>query len=161
MSIEQRVQRLEDRAAIAELMHAYCRLADQLDAPAMMETFTEDCIASYVEGQPPLQGRAAVRAALAGFLECVVGGSHYIANLELVFESDDRVAGAMYMYSWQRFRVSGITADCHRWGRYEARFERTEAGWKISCLRLLSALEHGGSRLVEYLNRPFPPHFKD
>ena len=159
MSLERRIQRLEDRAAIAELMHAYCRHADQLDAASMMETFTEDCVASYVEGYPPLRGRADVQQALVGYLESVVGGSHYIANLELAFETDERVAAAMYMYSWQRFKVSGITADCHRWGRYEVRFVRTASGWRISDLRLLSALEHGGARLGEYLNRPFPPHF--
>ena len=159
MSLEKRIQRLEERVAIEELIHKYCRLADQLDAAGMAATFTEDCTASYIEGYPPLRGRKAVQEGLAGFLERVVGGSHYVANLELVFGTEVQADGGMYMYSWQRFTVSGVTADCHRWGRYEVRFVKVGPDWRISHLRLLSALEHGGTRLGEYLNRPFPPHF--
>jgi hypothetical protein len=64
------------------------------------------------------------------------------------------------MYSWQRFTGHPMTADCHRWGRYENRFLRTPDGWRIARLKLISAGEYGGARIGEQLGRPFPPTFE-
>src|SRR5438270_270065 len=48
MSLEQTVQRLQDRVDITELLHAYCRHADRLDIDNMTSLFTEDCVVAYV-----------------------------------------------------------------------------------------------------------------
>ena len=160
-SLEAQVQRLTDRVAILETMFAYCRHADQLDGVAMAALFVDDCEAQFIPGdEHVLRGRKTLTEFLCGALAVTVSGSHHIANEELVFETPDRVVMHAYMYSWQRFAGFPQTADCHRWGRYENRFVRTPAGWRMDRLKLISAGEYGGARIGEQLGRPFPPTFE-
>ena len=159
MSSEDRIQRLVDRVDILETMYAYCRHADNLDAASMVALFTDDCIANFVPGGDVfiLRGKGPLTQMLSNALGATVSGSHHISNAELIFETPDRVVMHCYMYSWQRFAGFPVTADCHRWGRYENRFVRTPEGWRLDRLRLLSAGEYGGARIGEQLGRPFPP----
>ena len=160
-NVEGIVRELKDRVDILETMYAYCRHADQLNADAMVDLFTDDCVACFIPGRDDmvLKGQEALRGFLAGALGGTVSGSHHISNVELIFETPDRVAFHGYMYSWQRFTGFPVTADCHRWGRYENQFVRTARGWRMSRLRLLSAGEYGGARMGEQLGRAFPPTF--
>jgi ketosteroid isomerase-like protein len=153
------VRELKDRVDILETMYAYCRHADNLDGDAMADQFVDDCVASFSPVGEDLTFRG--QAALRGFLNGALGvtGSHHIANAELIFDTPDRVTLHCYMYSWQRFTGFPVTADCHRWGRYENQFVRTAQGWRLRRLRLLSAGEYGGARIGEQLGRPFPPVF--
>jgi hypothetical protein len=161
MPIEQMVRRLQDRVDILETLYAYCRHADRLDGDAMSALFVEDCVANFIPGgdETILRGRAALNDFLNRALGGTVSGSHHIANAELIFETDDRVVLHAYMYSWQRFTGFPVTADCHRWGRYENRFVRTPDGWRMDRLVLVSAGEYGGARIGEQLGRTFPPGF--
>jgi hypothetical protein len=160
-STETIVRELKDRVDILEAMYAYCRHADQLNGDAMADLFVEDSVSNFFAGRPEndLRGSRALRAFLNGALGVTASGSHHIANAELIFETPDRVTMHCYMYSWQRFQGHPSTADCHRWGRYENQFVRTDDGWRISRLRLISAGEYGGARIGEQLGRPFPPTF--
>jgi len=162
MSLEVTVRQLKDRVDILETMHAYCRHADNLDGDAMSALFTEGCVANFIPGGEDtiLRGRKALNDFLNMALGGTVSGSHHIANEELIFETPDRVILHCYMYSWQRFTGFPVTADCHRWGRYENRFVRTADGWRMDRLRLISAGEYGGARIGEQLGRPFPPKFE-
>jgi hypothetical protein len=162
VSLEEVVRELKDRSDILDVMHEYCRHADNLDPASMVALFVEDCIANFVPGgeETILRGKDQLMAMLSGALEVTVSGSHHIANPEFVFETPDRVVLHCYMYSWQRFTGFPVTSDCHRWGRYENRFVRTPAGWRIDRLKLLSAGEYGGARIGEQLGRPFPPRFE-
>ena len=154
-----RLRALEDRVAITELMHSYCRHADNLDGRAMAALFVEDCEADYVPGGNLLVGRDQLTEMLTSALSDVVSGSHYITNFELRFDGPDAAILACYMYSWQRFAGYPVRADCHRWGRYEIRFVRVGQSWHFQRLRLRSAGEYGGARIAEHLGRAFPPVF--
>jgi len=159
MPLEEMVRRLTDRVDILETMYAYCRHADNLDAASMVDLFVDDCVANFVPGGETtiLRGKGPLGEMLSNALGGTVSGSHHISNAELIFETPDRVVMHCYMYSWQRFTGFPVTADCHRWGRYENRFVRTPKGWRLDRLRLLSAGEYGGARMGEQLGRPFPP----
>jgi len=161
LSIEATVRRLADRVDILETMYGYCRHADQLNGDAMSALFVEDCVCTFVPGgeETTLRGRRALNDFLNRALGGTVSGSHHIANEELIFETPDRVVLHAYMYSWQRFTGFPVTADCHRWGRYENRFVRTADGWRMDRLTLVSAGEYGGARIGEQLGRTFPPRF--
>jgi hypothetical protein len=160
-SLEDVIRQLKDRVDILETMYAYCRHADNLDGAAMAALFVEDCVAQFIPGgDHVLQGRAALKTFLCNALAVTVRGSHHIANPELTYETPDRVVLNCYMYSWQRFSGFPVTADCHRWGRYENRFVRTAEGWRMDRLRLISAGEYGGARIGEQLGRPFPSSFE-
>lgn len=160
-ALEALVRRHQDRIDILETMYAYCRHADRLDGDAMAALFTEDCVTQFIPGdEHVLRGRQSLNDFLNMALGGTVSGSHHIANEELIFETSDRVVLHCYMYSWQRFTGFPVTADCHRWGRYENRFVRTSAGWRMDRLTLHSAGEYGGARIGEQLGRPFPPQFE-
>ena len=155
------MRELKDRVDILETLYAYCRHADNLDGGAMADLFVEDSVSQFIPGDDyVLRGREALRRFLCGALAVTVSGSHHIANPELTFETPDRVVLNCYMYSWQRFNGFPVTADCHRWGRYENRFVRTPQGWRMDRLRLVSAGEYGGPRIGEQLGRPFPSTFE-
>jgi hypothetical protein len=163
MDVQQMLLRLADRADIGELMARYCRLADQFDAEGMAACFTEDCVVAYVPASMAAPARS--RKELLGFLHEYfpnsVSSTHYITNVELLFDTPDQVTAHTYMYSWQRFQGYPAAADCHRYGRYELRIVRTEQGWRFSRLNLLSAGEYGGTRIGEQFNRPWPPRFDE
>ena len=138
-TFEDTIRQLKDRVDILETLYAYCRHADNLDGKAMAELFVEDCVSQFIPGDEwVLNGRPALEKFLCDALAVTVSGSHHIANPELTFETPDRVVLNCYMYSWQRFNGFPITADCHRWGRYENRFVRTPAGWRLSATRKTS-----------------------
>jgi hypothetical protein len=162
MTLEQKIQRLADRLDINELMARYCRHADVLDAEGMAACFTDDCVVAYVPASIAAPARS--RKELLGFLHAYfpnsVSSTHYITNVELLFDTPDRVTAHTYMYSWQRFKGYPAAADCHRYGRYEFQILRTAQGWQFSRLNLLSAGEYGGARIAEQFNRPWPPTFE-
>jgi hypothetical protein len=162
MSLEQTVRRLQDRADIQELMARYCRHADQLDPEGMAACFVDDCIVAYVPASIAAPARS--KKELLGFLHDYfpnsVSSTHYISNVEPLFDSPDVATAHTYMYSWQRFKSFPAAADCHRYGRYEFRVLRTADGWRFSRLNLLSMGEYGGSRIGEQFNRPWPPRFE-
>ncbi|MDB5432991.1 MAG: hypothetical protein JWP35_4107 [Caulobacter sp.] len=162
MSLEEIVRELKDRVDIQEVMHEYCRHADNLDAKSMVDLFVDDCVACYVPGSDDyiLRGKRQLTKMLSDALAVTVSGSHHISNVEIAFDTPDQATFFSYMYSWQRFTGFPTTADCHRWGRYEMRFVRTPAGWRMARLILLSAGEYGGARMGEQLGRPFPPTFE-
>jgi ketosteroid isomerase-like protein len=162
MSLEQTVQRLQDRVDICELLYAYCRHADRLDIDNMTSAFTDDCVVAYVpkEMAPAFHGKAALKKFLSEYFPNTISSSHHIDNVELLFDSNDQVTGHTYMYSFQRFKTFPAAADCHRWGRYELRLLRTAAGWRLSRMQLVSAAEYGGARVGEQFGRPWPPRFE-
>jgi SnoaL-like domain len=161
MNFEQSIRRLQDRVDIEELMARYCRYADLLDAEGMAACFTEDCIVAFVPASAadPARSKKELLGFLNDYFPNSVSSTHYITNVELLFEQPDQVTAHTYMYSWQRFKGYPATADCHRYGRYEFRLVRTAAGWLFSRLNLLSAGEYGGARIGEQFNRPWPPRF--
>jgi hypothetical protein len=161
MNLEKTIQRLSDRLDINELMARYCRHADLLDAEGMTACFTDDCVVAYVPASIAAPARS--KKELLGFLRAYfpnsVSSTHYITNVELIFDTSDQVTAHTYMYSWQRFKSYPAAADCHRYGRYEFRIVRGAQGWRFSRLNLLSAGEYGGERIAEQFNRPWPPTF--
>ena len=160
MSLEQTIQRLQDRVDIQETMFAYCRYADQLDIEGMVAQFTDDCVVTYVPNEiPPFRGKGALRGFLSDYFPHSVSSSHYMTNVEIQFDARDVVTVYCYMYSWQRFKTHPAAADCHRFGRYEMRALRLADGWRISHMTLLTAGEYGGTRLAEQFERPWPPTF--
>src|SRR5712691_2373484 len=56
-----RVQRLEDRVAIGDLVAAYCRAIDERDLDLFVALFTEDAVQCHADGVLELAGRAAIR----------------------------------------------------------------------------------------------------
>lgn len=163
MKAEADLRRLQDRVDIIEMIHAYCRYADNLDAERMSSLFTDDCVVSYVPltVAQPVRGRSSLNGFFQRYFPESVSSSHYVSNIELLFDSADTVIAHTYMYSWERRKGYPVHADCHRYGRYEMRIVRATGQWKFSHMRLLSMGEYGGTRIGEQFGRPWPPQFGD
>lgn len=159
--LESTVKQLQDRDAIHAVLYGYCRNADLLDADGMAAYFVEDCEVAYVMPNvaPAFKGKAELVRFLREYFPKSVSSTHFITNVELVFDTPAQVTAHTYMYSWQRFKEFPAASDCHRWGRYEIRLVDTPAGWRMSHLRLISAGEYGGTRVGEQFGRPWPPQF--
>jgi len=157
---DRQIRRLIDRTDILETMYTYTRHADRLDWDGMVAMFTDDCVVSYIEGEPPMVGRAALHEMLSIYLPNTVSSIHYLSNSQVLFDSDDVATVHTYMYSWQRYKPYPVMADCHRYGQYEIRMVRTQDGWRFTHMRLLSHGEYGGARIAEQMNQPWPPVFK-
>jgi hypothetical protein len=161
-TLEADIREIKDRTAIAELMYRYCRYADSDRGPEMVTLFTEDCLCDFYAGLRPdieMLGRAELLDQIQQSLTTVRSGSHYVSNMEILFDGPDRATMFCYMYSWQRFYDWPERADCHRYGRYEMRAVRTGEGWRFDRMRLVASGEYGGARIGEQLGRPWPPAF--
>lgn len=157
-TLEERIARIEDRIAIEELMHNYCRCADNKDPVGQASNFCEDGILRLSEAYEPIQGRDNIAKYLAQFLDATISGSHYISNFQLYFNSPTTAVGYMYGYSWQCFTDFPKKSDCHRWMRYEVHYQKeADDQWRLKHVLMLSSGEYGGHRACEQYGRAWPP----
>lgn len=132
-SVEARLRALEDREAIADLVHEYARLVDECEPEAVAALFTDDARIDYGPALGgPQQGRAAVDRFFQG-LHAFARTSHHVSNHQIRFEGEGRACGTVYVLAWHQFR-SGRPSG---WvfGRYEDEYVRTAAGWRFAARR--------------------------
>jgi ketosteroid isomerase-like protein len=132
------VRELVDRQAIADLIHAYCFHFDNNEPDAVAALFTDDATVDYGPEAPTIVGSAAIATTIAvGLEKTFAATSHHVSNIQIVFEGPASARSVTYLYAWHRY-VDG-SPDGELWGRYRHRFVRTDAGWRISELRLEAA----------------------
>ena len=132
--LEARIARLEARAEITYLVHEYTRVFDEGDSDAMADLFSEDARIDYGPALGgAMQGRENIRAWLRG-IYMFRRTSHHLSNVQITFEDnaspDRRATGTCYVLAWHEWPDDRPNAVLY--GRYEDRYERTVAGWKIS-----------------------------
>lgn len=158
-TLEERIQRLEDRAAIEECMYHYTNSCDNCDPEGMASCFTDTGILSWgdvYEGQ--LEGRRAILESLQKMMGSATTGTHLITNMQILFETNDSALVHCYMHSWQCFKDYPRTSDCYTYGRYELQVVRdTDGQWRFQSFKLIMAGQQGGHRACEQYGRPWPP----
>jgi ketosteroid isomerase-like protein len=129
---------LADRQAITDLIVAYCFHFDNNEPEVVAALFTDDATVDYGPESETIVGSAAIATTIAVGLERTFAAtSHHVSNIQITFEEASRARSVTYLYAWHRY-VDG-SPDGELWGRYRHRFVRTEAGWRISELRLEAA----------------------
>ncbi|MFN6954087.1 MAG: nuclear transport factor 2 family protein [Acetobacteraceae bacterium] len=143
---------LADRAAIADLLHAYCRALDGMDLDAIPALFTEDCIVSY---GPRLESRGSARlAADLARLWRWRRTSHHLSNVTIRVEGD-RAEAESYVIAWHE-APDGGTATL--FGQYRDRLVRTADGWRIAERRqFMNGNDAGFTVAIHPLPRRPPP----
>ncbi len=128
------LQRLVDRQAIVDVIHAYCRNVDLVRADEVAALFTDDCVVDYGPGLgAPTHGAATLGERLGAGLPRFAATSHHVSNIEVWFdESGDSARTITYLYAWHRYPGFPDVPDAHLWSQYHDRFVRTDAGWKIA-----------------------------
>ena len=138
------LQQLIDRQSIVDVIHAYCRGVDTVDAASVGALFTDDCLVDYGPGLgQPTRGSAAITKRLAQGLPRFAATSHHVSNIEITFVDDDTATGITYLYAWHRYPDG--RPDAHLWARYHDRFVRGAGAWLIAerVLRVAGQQEFG------------------
>jgi ketosteroid isomerase-like protein len=138
MSTSDDLRYLMDRAAIADVIHAYCFHFDHAEIEPLMALFTDDAVVDYGPDMPSMTGVDEIRPAVArGLAELFAATSHHVSNIVVTFDGPDRAGSVCYLYAWHLYRETGRTGEL--WAQYHHDFRRTEAGWKIARLVLRAA----------------------
>ena len=159
ITLEERVQRLEDRNAVEECMYHYTKCCDDCDPIGMSSCFTETGILSWGDVyDSQLEGREAIKESLQKMMGSAITGTHLITNMQILFETKDSALVHCYMHSWQCFKDYPRTSDCYTYGRSELQVVRDIDGeWRFQSFKLVMAGQKGGHRACEQYNRPWPP----
>lgn len=152
----QRIQRVEDRLAIAELLSRYCIALDRMELDELASLFTENCSVSY--GPEPLL-RSEGSAALSRSLERMwrwQRTSHHLSNVVINFDGDNRAAASSHVLAWHE-RPDGSTATV--FGQYLDDIVRADGRWKIHRRRMVMNGNDAGFsvKLHPATRRPPPP----
>jgi uncharacterized protein (TIGR02246 family) len=126
-SPEDRLDEIESRFAIADLMARYSEGTDTQDVEAFMSVWHDDAEFFPPDGQQ-LRGSAAIRASRDPDGRVWKQSNHCPANHTVRFESKDRAVGRAY-----------ISVVCEDWdgrvsfagGTYDDVYERREGEWKF------------------------------
>lgn len=130
-SVEARLQALEDREAIRDLLARYGPLADTGDADALAELWTED--GRYaVGGMTEAKGRAAIAALIDGTVHrglMADGCAHALGPVTIDLDGDHATArgySIVFRHTGaQKFEAYRVSAN--RW-----QLARTSDGWRVT-----------------------------
>jgi ketosteroid isomerase-like protein len=154
-ALEERVRAIEDRTAILAMLHQYCAMVDRLDAHAIAQCFTEDCVLDFGPGLGgEQQGRALVEHILATGLRRYAATSHHLSNATITL-AGDRATGVSHVLAWHR--MADGKPDVWLFGQYHDRFVREPDRWRIAERRLLAAGEIGFPVAWAMIPRLFRP----
>jgi len=108
MTLEDRVQRLEDDRAIRDLKARYLRACDQKDADTVEDCLAEDAVVDY-EGFPPFDSRAPF-VSVYRQMGCVPGvfEIHHGSNGIITFETAEK-ASAKWSLHFQNINLAHRT----------------------------------------------------
>ena len=129
-----RLQAMEDRAALEDLVKRYALGCDARgDAAVLRTTFTDDAVGTYA-GADPLIGADAIIEWIAAMTATAVWQQHMISPYSYEIDGDEARVIA-YLISHQNFEPNPDVTTMMS-SRYTLRCVRTEAGWRIKDLRL-------------------------
>lgn len=137
-TLEARIQRLEDRNAIIDVVIKYATSIDRADWASYASIFTDPIHVDFSEaGLPPADfPRDQFISFAAQGLEGWTGRQHISPNHKVVFDdaSPDKAVCYSYMYA-QHYMEGAPGGDFYLMrGSYDNHMVRTEDGWKIQSL---------------------------
>ena len=151
------LSRLLARAAIEDVLVAYCRFLDRMDLEALGLLFTADCVVIYAD-RPGFsaEGRDALRTSLARMWRWS-RTAHHLSNVAVSFDADGSARTESYVFAWHE-RSDGGTATVY--GRYLDRLVAGADGvWRIAERRMDMNGSDAGFRvpLPQAPRHPPPP----
>lgn len=131
------VDRLDDRAEIADQMFRYARATDWLETDGHREVFVGDCVfASPHSGD--VHGVNSVVAWMDGALAQFEATQHLIGNIAIEFTGPEEATAVSYVRAWHRPRDQ-TKPDMLLWGEYHDRWVKDADRWRIKERRVLEA----------------------
>lgn len=147
--LERRLDRLESRLEIQQLVTRYCVVVDDRDLDALAQLFTEDAWFDSVGGRTT--GREALVEYYAGRLERYGPTYHYPHGQVVDFEGSDRATGTVLAHAELAIQGEAFVVGI----RYRDEYAREDGRWRFRSRDLgvvyamrLADLPHGiGDRL--------------
>jgi len=116
MEIEMRIDRLESREAIRNLVARYAVLIDARDLDALTELFVDDVRVSRTE-----RGHAAMKALIDSLVCQFTTSVHFVGAQTLDFIDADHAEGIVYCKAEHEYGDEWIIMAIQYWDRYERR----------------------------------------
>lgn len=159
LSLEQRIQRLEDTEEIRDILHHYTRCVDRGDLDGIASCYTEDGCFFPSDSAKPIQGKSAIYAVFRKLLDPDIKTSaHYICNQQVHFVSAEEALVFAYFYANKSFK--GEREDELTCGGYELRVCREADGqWRMKSHKCFFTRQDGSAsgRFGENKDRLWPP----
>ena len=121
------LQHLLDRQAIADLTIAYTYALDTKNWDALDDVFVPEATARLTES---LSGRDAIKTRIRRALEQLDVSQHMISNHRIEIDGD-RATGCCYLQAQHVRDAAPGPPNFIVAGRYDDRYVRTSAGWRI------------------------------
>jgi len=131
MSLEERIRRLEDRAAIEELRSKYCHYFDGREIDAFADLFTEDGTLALTKGT--FEGRAEIGAFLEELADMPNRWESHMSHNPIIDIDGDTATGRWY------YEVPVVWEDgTAGWsqGTYYEEYRRVDGEWKFSLVEI-------------------------
>jgi uncharacterized protein (TIGR02246 family) len=145
-SVEDRLQALEDRQAISDLMLAFGAALDAKDWDAYAELFLED--GSFtIEGQPRF-GREEIVAGPRRDLDRYAALQHYSTNHKVAL-AGDAATSSHYLIAVHVGDSGEPTVHGDAGGRYDCKCVRTPAGWRFADVELTAIWRAGEPFIIQ------------
>jgi uncharacterized protein (TIGR02246 family) len=124
----QRVQQLEDRFAIQDLVAAYCRAIDDRDLDAFVDLFTTDGRMRHQDGVMNIQSRAALREYYAERFPTYGVTFHYPHAHSVTLEDADSASGWVTAHAEMDLHGEFVLAAF----RYSDTYKREDGRWRFA-----------------------------
>ena len=133
-SLEQRLQSLEDRQALQELVSSYLiALDDAEDLEQLLSCFTEDAVFDMTALDYPIfEGMAALRELFTGAFASMNHSAHYATSFKIDSLAQDTASARTHAMGM------GVPVDGDSvlfYVQYHLKFQRINSNWKIQSLR--------------------------
>jgi uncharacterized protein (TIGR02246 family) len=128
ISLAARLQKLEDRFALQDLVAAYCRAIDDRDLEAFISLFTEDCRVRHQDGAMDVSGRSALRSYYAARFPTYGVTFHYPHAHSVTFNSPDTATGWVSAHAEMDLGGEFVLAAF----RYSDRYARDAGQWRFA-----------------------------
>ena len=129
--LEARLRRIEDRAALEDVLLQYYAAVDTLsDMDSLLDCFTSDAVFDVKDlGLDIYRGHDAIRGFFAGVFADTAHHCHHVSNFHVRDLGSDRATARGYVIGKAEGK-GGIKVLVHCC--YDIEYRRTDAGWKIA-----------------------------
>lgn len=142
MTLEERIQRLEDIEAIRYLQAKYQRSLDTRDFNSIAECFADDVVSAYGNGDMSFNGKNNVIGFLMKSMAIGMPSAHMIHGGEIDIIDANTAKGKWYLQDFLIVKDHNI--NIHGAAIYENTYAKIDGVWKIK--------EIGYKRLYEYMD---------
>lgn len=135
-ALQKRLQLLEDKQELAELLDQYCKTPDRADFKGHANCYTSDGVQQYGPWGA-IKGRDNIEKTILENEKDVQEQLHYMTNMRFSVNGD-HAEGTSYLLMVVVDDRSQPTEHVWQGGPYRWTFERTSEGWRIKTMKLVA-----------------------